>query len=151
MPNPKRPAADLALDPALIYATAATCGVLAALAVQIQLARAGFDPVGLWQSLSTRGAMQLRSAGPWWALPAVAFVIGGVIAAVLSRAPLPWRRFRLLRWLGGAVVVFVLAELGQHSTELPAGEPGANVLANLGVLIVAALMSLGGAYLTIRR
>ncbi len=151
MPNRKRPATDLALAPALVYATAATCGVLAALAVQIQLSRAGLDPVALWQSLSTRGAMQLRSAGPWWAVPAVAFVIGGLIAAVLSRMPLPWRRFRLLRWLGGAVVVFILAEVGQHSAEIATGEPGANVLADLGVLIVAALLSLGGAYLTARR
>ncbi|HEY7246426.1 MAG TPA: hypothetical protein VH678_21340 [Xanthobacteraceae bacterium] len=151
MPNPKRTAADLALAPALIYSTASTCGVLAALAVQIQLSRVGFDPVGLWQNLSTPGAMQLRSAGPWWAVPAVAFVMGGLIAAVLSRMPLPWRRFRLLRWLGAAVIVFILAEIGQNSAELATGDPGANVLADLGVLTVAALMSLGGAYLTIRR
>jgi hypothetical protein len=81
MPNPKRPPADLALAPALVYATASTCGVLAALALQIQLSRAGFDLLGLWQNLSSSRAMQLRSAGPWWAIAAVAFVVGGVIAA----------------------------------------------------------------------
>jgi len=151
MPHPKRPAADLALAPALVYATAATCGVLAALAVQIQLSRAGSDVVGLWQKLSTPGAMQLRSAGPWWAIAAVAFVVGGVLAAVLSRMPLPWRRFRLLRWLGGAALVFILADIGQHSGDLARVEPGANALASLAGLTAAALMSLGGAYLTIRR
>ena len=95
--------------------------------------------------------MQLRSAGPWWAIAAVAFVVGGVIAAALSRMPLPWRRFRLLRWLGGAVAVFILADIGQHSADLAHAQSEANVFAGLGVLAMAALMSLGGAYLTIRR
>jgi hypothetical protein len=151
MPNPKRPPADLALAPALVYATASTCGVLAALALQIQLSRAGFDLLGLWQNLSASRAMQLRGAGPWWAIAAVAFVVGGVIAAALSRMPLPWRRFRLLRWLGGAVAVFILADIGQHSADLAHAQSEANVFAGLGVLAMAALMSLGGAYLTIRR
>jgi uncharacterized membrane protein len=151
MPNRKRPSAEIALAPALVYATATTCGVLSALALQIQLSRAGFDLVGLWQNLSMSRAMQLRSAGPWWAIAAAAFVVSGVVAAALSRMPLPWRRFRLLRWLGGAAVVVILAAVGQHSADLARVDPGANVLASLGVLVMAALISLGGAYLTMRR
>jgi len=61
------------LPATLVYGTALTCGLLAAIAVQIQLNRAGFDFVSLWQNLFPSGAMQLRTAGPWWA-PAPAAV-----------------------------------------------------------------------------
>jgi hypothetical protein len=147
----KRESLDRALAPSLVYTTAATCGVLAALALQIQLSRAGYDLLALWQNLLSARTMQLRSAGPWWAIAGMAFVIGGVMAAVLSRMPLPWRGFRLLRWLAGAAVVFILSDIGQHSAGLTQTNVGASVLASLGVLALAALMSLGGAYLTIRR
>ncbi len=40
MRNPKRDLSDIALPRALIFTTSLTCGVLAALVVQIQLSRA---------------------------------------------------------------------------------------------------------------
>jgi hypothetical protein len=135
----------------LIYATALTCGLLAALALQIYLDRAGFELVGLWQNLLYAKALQLRTAGPWWATAACAFLVSGAVAAALRRLPLPWRRFRVLRWAAGAVIVFALAHVGQ-SVVTPAEVPaGANVAANLGGLTLAALMALFGAYFTVPR
>jgi hypothetical protein len=135
----------------LIYTSALTCGVLAAMALQIYLDRAGFDLVGLWGNLLSAKALQLRTAGPWWATAGLAFLVSGAIAAVLSRAPLPWRRFRLLRWLLGACIVAALADVG-HMAAAPEGvSVGANVAATLGALALAALMALFGAYFTVRR
>ena len=62
MQPPKREISELALSRALIFTTALTCGVLTALAVQIQLSRMGLDVVSLWQNLLSPGALQLRTA-----------------------------------------------------------------------------------------
>src|SRR6266849_10478629 len=118
MRNSKREISDVPLPATLIYSTALTCGMLAAIAVQIQLNRAGFDLIGLWQNLSSTRAMQLRTAGPWWAIAGLAFIVSGITAAALSRLALPWRRFRLLRWAMGASIVFLLADIGHHSAGL---------------------------------
>jgi hypothetical protein len=136
--------------PALIYPTALTCGILAAIAVAIHLGRAGFDLTSLWEGPFTTKTMQLRTAGPWWAMAGAAFVVSGITAAALSRLPLPWRRFRLLRWIAGAALVFVLADIGQAATELPAGNPGTNAIAAFGALLMAGVMALCGAYFTAR-
>jgi len=141
------------LPATLVYTTALTCGVIAAIAVQIQLSRAGFDLIGLWQNLFSARMMQLRTAGPWWAIAGFAFIVSGITAAALSRLSLPWRRFRLLRWMAGAAIVLVLADIGHHSAglgQVDAGA-GASAVASLGALAVAALMALCGAYLTARR
>jgi hypothetical protein len=151
MQTTKPDLSPIALPRGLIYTTALTCGVLAALALQINLSRAGFDLVGLWANMFSTKAMQLRMAGPWWAIAGLAFVVSGATAAALSRLPLPWRRFRLLRWALGAVIVFVLADIG-HSATAPAGTgAGANVAASFGALGIAALMAMFGAYFTVRR
>ena len=105
MRNGKRELSGAPLPVTLVYGTALTCGVLAAIAVQIQLSRAGFDFISLWQNLFSSRAMQLRTAGPWWAIAGMAFIVSGAVAAALSRVTLPWRRLRLLRWAAGAVVV----------------------------------------------
>src|SRR5262245_14652562 len=123
----KREPSPVAFPPALIYAAATSCGVLAALAVQIYLSNAGFDLVGLWENLFASGARQLRTAGPWWAIIGVAFVTGGIAAAALSRFPPPWQRFRLLRWVGGAVILLALAQIGHPSTTPEAVGAGVNV------------------------
>jgi hypothetical protein len=141
----------IAVPRGLIYTTALTSGVLAALALQIYLTRSGYDLVGLWANVFSTRSMQLRTAGPWWAIAGVAFVVSGATAAALSRLPLPWRRFRLLRWVLGAAVVFALADIG-HSAAVPEGiAAGANVAASMGALAIAALMSMFGAYFTVRR
>jgi hypothetical protein len=135
----------------LVYGTALTCGVLAAMAVQIQLSRSGFDFLELWHNLFSGGAMQLRTAGPWWAMAGVAFVVSGAVAVALSRVAPPWHRLRLLRWLAGAVVVLLLADIGHQASALPPAEAAAQTSVSLAVLVIAAIMSLCGAYFTARR
>jgi hypothetical protein len=151
MQNPKRELSSVALPRTLVYAAAMTCGVLAALALQIYLNRAGYDLVGLWGSPLSAKALQLRTTGPWWATASLAFLVSGAVATALSRLPLPWRRFRLLRWIAGAGVVYLLADVG-HSATVPEGvAAGTSVAASLGALALAALMSLCGAYFTVHR
>jgi hypothetical protein len=151
MQTPKRDISAVALPPALIFTTALTCGVLAALALQIYLSQAGFDFAALWQNLLGAGARQLRTTGPWWAIAGLAFVTGGIIAAALSRLPLPWRRHRPLRWTAGALLVLLLAHIGHSDTAHATVGPGANVAVALAALVTAALFAALGAYLAMRR
>jgi hypothetical protein len=141
----------VALPPALIYAAALTCGVLAGMALQVYLSSAGFDLAGLWENLFASGARQLRTAGPWWAIAGIAFVTSGITAAALSRLPPPWQRFRLLRWVVGAAIVLALAQIGHPSAAPEAVGAGVNVAVNLVALVVAAVMALLGAYVAVRR
>ena len=149
MQSPKRELSSVALPRTLIYATAMTCGVLAALALQIHLNRAGYDLVSLWGNLFSPKALQLRTTGPWWATAGLAFLVSGAVATSLSRLPLPWRRFRLLRWVVGALIVYLLTYVG-HSAAVPEGvSAGTSVAASLAALALAALMALCGAYFTV--
>jgi hypothetical protein len=147
----KRDAMDRPLPPSLVYATALTCAVLAAIATQIQLTYAGYNLTRLWQNLFSAGAMQLGTAGPWWAIAAAAFIVGGITAAALSRLAPPWRRFRFLRWLGGAALVWLLANVGHHLGGLPPEQLGTNTAIGLAVIGIAVFMGFCGAYLTVRR
>ena len=147
----KRETSDLALSRALIFTAALTCGVLTALAVQIQLRRMGLDVVSLWQNLFSPGALQLRTAGPWWAIAGSAFIAGGVVAAVLSRFPPPWRGFRVIRWILGGLLVFALAHVGHGAAPPSGGGAAAQVAASLTALCVAVLMAMFGAFFTLRR
>jgi hypothetical protein len=152
MANRKRPPLDTPLSPILVYATAVTCGVLAAIALQIQLGRAGYDLLALGQNLSSSlRALELSAAGPWWAMVALAFIVGGITAGALSRLPPPWHRYRLLRWITGTGVVFFLADTGHGAAAVVQKGTGATILVTLGALAIAAVMALGGAYLTVRR
>lgn len=134
----------------LIFAVAITAGVLAALAVQIALSAAGFEPAASWRQVFSTKA-QLRTAGPWWAIAGAAFIAAGLTGSALSRLPPPWRGLRLLRWSLAALSVFVLAHIGHAAAGLAPAEPGPAVAANLVALAVAALMALLGAFLTARR
>ena len=136
----------------LVYAGAVTCGVLAALALQIYLSAAGFDLGALWEGLMAAKGRQLRTTGPWWAIAATAFAVSGATAAALSRLPFPWRRFRPLRWALGAVIVFLLAHVG-HSDAAGTESlgPGANVAVRLAAFGLAGLTAMLGAYLAVRR
>jgi len=151
MPKPERPAGRL--PPALIFTTALTCGVLAVLALQIYLSRAGFDLAALWENVLAN-ARQLRTTGPWWATAGLAFAIGGAVAAALTRSRLPFRRLRLLRWTAGAILVLVLADIG-HSASASAPDAGTGVtvaarLAGLGLATVMAALGAAHAPLTAR-
>jgi hypothetical protein len=152
MQSPKRDLSSVALPPALIYATAMTCGVLAALALQIYLRGAGFEFASLWgDGAFSVSARELRTTGPWWAIAGIAFVTSGITAAALSRFPPPWRRFRLLRWVAGAALVLLLAQFG-HPSGAPEGVgPGMHLAASLAALVLAGVIGLLGAYVAVRR
>jgi membrane associated rhomboid family serine protease len=151
MDNTQRLRRALPIPATLVYGTALTCGILAAIAAQIELRRHGFELVSVWENRHSAGAIQLRTTGPWWAIAGIAFIVSGATAGALSRASLPWRRFRLLRWVIGALIVFLLGYLGQHSAALAQPNDGASVFANLIGLGIAGAMGWCGAYLTARR
>jgi hypothetical protein len=136
---------------ALLYGIAVTCGVLTAMAAQIVLSHFGIELAGVWRDVFSSRALQLRSAGAWWLIAGSALVASALVAAVLNRLPLPWHRFRRLRWLTGGVVVLVLAEIGHAATRAGGRGTGAHVAASLAALCVATLMGLFGAYFTVRR
>lgn len=135
----------------LALATGVFCGVLAAMAAQILLARRGIELAGVWRDLISPRGIQLRSAGAWWIMAAAALLAGAAVAGVVSRCPLPWLPLRALRWIAGAGVVFALAHVG-HSAALKAGASlGSHVGASLAALAAAALMALFGAYFAAKR
>jgi hypothetical protein len=148
MPKPERPASRL--RPALIFATALTCGLLAALALQIYLSRVGYDLAALWQNLFAN-ARQLRTTGPWWASAGLAFATSGAVAAALTRSRLPWRRLRLLRWASGAILVLLLADIGHSASAPEAAGVGVTVAARLAGLGLATIMAALGAAFAMRR
>lgn len=146
MQTAQRGRAAIEIPPALVFTTAVTCGVLAALALQLYLSSIGYHVVNVLEA-----TLSAKALGPWWALAGLSCVASGATAAALSRLPLPWRRFRLLRWIAGAALVFGLAHLG-HVAAAPEGvAPGSLLAASLGALVVATLMAMLGASLTVRR
>jgi hypothetical protein len=81
----------------------------------------------------------------------MAFVVSGGTAAALVRLPFPWRRFRLLRWVLGTLIVLLLAHIGH--TDAPGAHAlalGADVAVRLTALGLAALIAMFGGYLAAR-
>jgi hypothetical protein len=151
MPAPLRKVSPNELPRVLIYSTAITCAALSALMLQIQFERIGLALVSLGHDAFSGKMPKLRAAGPWWAMAALALIVGGAVGAALSRFPFPWHRFRVLRWLIGAIIVFILADIG-HSAAAPPGVGAAAQLAvSLAALVLAALMGMLGAYITTGR
>ena len=118
MKSPIRELPRTEIPRSLVYVTGTTCGVLAALTVQILMGRNGMQLSGAWASFLAGQALQMRTAGVWWLMGGAAFLTGAVVVAALSRLPWPWHRFRLLRWLLGAVAVAALAEAGHIASTL---------------------------------
>jgi hypothetical protein len=151
MQRPKREPSSAALPPALIYATALTCGVFAALALEVYLTSAGFDLASLWENFLSSGTRDLRTTGPWWGIAGLAFVAGGITAAALSRLPPPWHGFRLLRWVAAGAIVLLLEDISHSVGGAEGVAASVNVAVRLAALGVAAVMALGGAYVAVRR
>ena len=122
-----------------------------AIVMQILLSRYGIELAGVWRNLLSAQTLQLRSAGAWWLMAGSGFLMSAVVVGALSRLPLPWLRFRLLRWILGAAIVFALAEAGHMAAEAGGHDGGAYVGATLAALISAALASLFGAYFAAKR
>jgi hypothetical protein len=151
MTTPIRELPRTELPPALVYVTGMCCGVLAAIVVQIMLGRSGIALVDLWRNILSAQALQIRSAGAWWLMIGSAFLVSAVVVAALSRLPLPWLRFRLLRWLLGTAIVFALAEAGHIASTVGSHGGGASVLMTLASLGAAALVALFAGYFAIKR
>jgi hypothetical protein len=84
-------------------------------------------------------------------MAASAFLVGALVAAALSRLPLPWLNFRTLRWIAGAVVVAILAHIG-HAAAMKAGVVvSIHVAASFAAVCAAGLMALFGAYFAAKR
>jgi hypothetical protein len=135
----------------LIYVTAVTCGVLAAMVTQILLARSGIELAAVGRAVLTQGALQTRAAGAWWLMAGIAFLVGAVVAGALSRLPWPWQALRLVRWVLGAVVVYALAEAGHMASLAPEQPAPAHAAASLAALCAAALVAQFGAYFSVKR
>lgn len=135
----------------LIFLVALTAGVLAALAVQIWFTAAGYDLTTVWQDLVSSNRLNLRAAGPWWAMAGAAFVASGATAATLSRLPLPWRRLRLVRWILGTLLVFGLAHIGHSGAGATmSAHLGTQVAVSLGAILIAAVLATIGTFLVRR-
>jgi hypothetical protein len=150
----KAPIRELPRTPvprALIYATGICCGVLAAVAAQILVRRAGIELADVWRNIVSGQALQMRSAGPLWLIIGSAFLVGAIVVAALTRLPLPWHRFRLLRWVVGAAVVFALAEVGHMASVTASRGGGTNAAVTLATLCAAALVALFGGYFAAKR
>src|SRR5688572_8054295 len=139
------------LPRALTVATGVTCGVLAAMAALIVLSRGGVELAGVWRELISAKGLQLRAAGAWWLMAASAFLVGAAVTGGLSRLPWPWHRFRALRWLLGATMVFGLAHIGHAAALKSAGSVNFHVAATFAALCAAAPMALFGAYFALKR
>src|SRR5262245_17827003 len=134
----------------LVLVTAMICGVLAAIAAQIVLAQRGIELAGVWREIASRG-FHLRAAGAWWMMAGSALLVGAAVAGALSRFPLPWLRFRLLRWIGGAILLGLLAHIG-HAAAMQAGlAVGIHAAASFAAVCAAALTALFGAYFAAKR
>jgi hypothetical protein len=134
--------------PALLVAAIAG-GVMAAMIVEIMLARRGLVLTGAWQGLTRGGGTPMHAALAWWAITGAAFIASFVIAATTSR--FAWLYFRSLRWVAAAGLVLALATVGGETPLAAAGTAGAHALATFAALAVAMLMAGFGAFFAVRQ
>lgn len=150
MTTPIRELPRIELSRTLVYVAGITCGVLAAIATQILLRRAGIEIADTWRALMSGQALQMRSVSAFWLMLGSAFLVSAVVAAALSRLPLPWHRLRPLRWLASAAIVFALAEVGHIAATTGGQGGGIHAVMSVGALGTAALVALFGAYFATR-
>ena len=142
------PAPTTSRRPVLVVAAIAG-GVMAAMIVEIMLARRGLILTGAWQGVMRSGGTQIHAALAWWAITGAAFVASFVIAMATSR--FTWLYFRSLRWVGAAALVLALAMIGDAIPLAEAEAAGHHALATLMALCVAMLMAGFGAFFAVRR
>lgn len=133
---------------AALAAAAVVGSVMAAMIVEIMLARRGILLLGVWQGTFRGGATPLHAALAWWAITLGGLVAGFVLAFVLSR--LSWLYFRSLRFVAAAAAILILAPVGDLVPPAAAGTAGRQALASLGALAAAMLMAGFGAFFAVR-
>ncbi len=134
--------------PTLVVAAIAG-GVIAAMIVEIMLARRGLVLTAAWRGVMRGGGTQIHAALAWWAITGAAFVASFAIAMASSR--LTWLYFRSLRWVAAATLVLALATIGTSIPLAAADAAGQHALATLMALLVAMLMAAFGAFFAVRR
>jgi hypothetical protein len=132
----------------ILLVAAIAGGVMAAMVIEIALARRGLLLTDIWQGLFRRGGLPIHAALAWWAIEGGAFVASFVIAAVASRVA--WLYFRSLRPLVAAALALALATVADMAPASAAGAAAPNALATLAALAVALLMSSFGAFFAVR-
>ncbi len=135
---------------ALALLGAITGGVLLALALEIALNARGLQISDVWRDAIAGNPLSLRAALVWWVIAGSALVAGVAIARPLVQFPPPWRRYRTLRWIIGALAVFALAHIG-HGAVLPDGvTPAVYLMASAAAAVIAAVMAAIGAVFALR-
>jgi hypothetical protein len=135
----------------LIFAAGTTGGILVALTAQIVLVRFGLDLAAVWRELFVSRAAQMRSAFAWWIVAGFSFLGGFLIAAFAKYFSAHWWRLRVVRWIGGAIVVGALAVVG-HLASAPTGlAPAPNVVVGVTVIAASTLLAMLGAFFIVRR
>ncbi len=134
--------------PALVV-VAIVGGVMAAMIVQIMLARRGLVLTGAWHGLMRGGGTQVHAALAWWAITGAGFAASFVIAAMTSR--FTWLYFRSLRGVAAAALVLALAAIGDAIPLAAADAATYHAQATLMALTVAMLMAAFGAIFAMRQ
>lgn len=135
----------------LIFAAGTTGGLLVALTAQIVLVRFGLDLASVWRELFASRAAQMRSAFAWWIVAGFSFLGGFLIAAFVKYFSAHWWRLRVVRWIGGTIVVAGLTMVG-HQASAPTGlAPAPNIVVGMTVIVTSALLAMLGAFFIVRR
>jgi hypothetical protein len=139
------------LSPGLIFGTAVTCGIFAALAAHILLRSAGIELVAMWRHLAPTNAAETKAALAWWATAGTALAASWLAVVMLKARPIAQRRARVLHWLLAAVLIVGLAGIGYSAGE-PANVAAAyKVAGSLAALGIGALMALCGTHFAMKR
>jgi hypothetical protein len=122
-----------------------TAGVFAAFVVQVQLGAMHMSAGEAWNQIVSGAPLRFASASVLWAVAGTGFVAGASTAGLLVKYPPPWRNFRTVRWIIGALIVAGLAHFA-HGAEAPHGVgPGTVIIADIAATCIAAIMALLGA------
>jgi hypothetical protein len=143
-------AAPIPSTRALAILAGLTAGVLAAAVLLVMVSERGVQIVEFWRDQPVT-AKRLQASMAWWSIALIAFVVGGVVARLISRIPPPWRTFRTLRWVLGGLTVFALAHVAHGIHPVEGVSPATQLLASLIALCLAAPMALFGAFFAARR
>ena len=127
-----------------------TAGVFATLAAQVLLNNRGLQVGTIWQNIANGDPLNLRAALVWWVIAGSALVVGAAVAGPLGRLPPPWRRYRILRWILGALATIALAHIAHEAGAQEGIGPLAQLGASAAAVLLAALMAAFGAVFALR-
>jgi len=138
------------LPRALVFWAGVTCGVLATLALQIQLNQRGIELDAIWREFAAGRGMPLRLALVWWVIAGTAFLVAAATAAALNRWPPPWHSWTAVRRIVALAIVIGLGEIARRAGLPEHGNSGLYVASSLTAAGVATLMAMFGAFFAVR-